>query len=113
MCDALPNALVSVKDVHAQFEAVAPAVRSVKDTHVAACAHYLIAAKAYPEASAVALVSRNIKDFKKTVLAKLGIVLQEPDAFLGGLCLKHQHEVAAAFRSFRLDLTRCAASLGL
>lgn len=38
MCDALPNALVSAIDVQVQFAAVASAVRSVKDTHVAACA---------------------------------------------------------------------------
>lgn len=37
MCDALPNALVSAADVQAQFAVVAFAVRSAKDTHVAAC----------------------------------------------------------------------------
>jgi len=104
MCDALPNALVSVADVQAQFAAVASAVRSAKDTHVAACAHYLIAAKAYPGAAAVALVSRNIRDFKKTALAELGIALQKPDVFLDGLTAAQPVEVATAFRRFRLDL---------
>ncbi|SHI10227.1 PIN domain-containing protein [Pollutimonas bauzanensis] len=105
MCDALPDALVSVADVQAQFEAVASAVRSAKDTHVAACAHYLIAAKAYPDTSAVALVSHNTKDFKKAVLAGLGIALQKPDAFLHGLTVAQPVEVAATFRRFRLDLS--------
>lgn len=105
VCDALPDALVSVADVQAQFEAVASAVRSVKDTHVAACAHYLMAAKAYPGTSAVALVSHNTKDFKKAVLAGLGIALQKPDAFLDGLTVAQPVEVAAAFRRFRLDLS--------
>jgi len=104
MRDALPNALVSVKDVQAQFQAVAPAVRSAKDAHVAACAHYLIAAKAYPGTPAVALVSRNTRDFRKAALAGLGIVLQKPDAFLDGLTAAQPDEVAAAFRRFRLDL---------
>lgn len=105
MCDALPNALVPMSNVRAQFESVAHAVRSAKDTHVAACAHYLIVAKAYPYTSTVALVSRNTKDFKKIELAKLGIVLQKPDAFLAELCLTCSRELAAAFRHFRLDLT--------
>ena len=35
---ALPQAEVSIRDVQARFEAVAPAMRSAKDIHVAACA---------------------------------------------------------------------------
>lgn len=105
MLNALANALVSIKDVQSQFEAVAPAVRSVKDTHVAACALYLIAAQAYPGTQVVALVSRNTKDFKKNALAELGIVLQSPDAFIDNLTLTQPTAVAVAFRRFRLDLT--------
>jgi hypothetical protein len=77
MCDALPNAQVSVADVHSAFEAVASAVRSAKDIHVAACAHYLIAARAYPNALPIALVTRNIKDFKKDALAEPGHCVDE------------------------------------
>lgn len=105
MCDALPNAQVSVADVHSAFEAVASAVRSAKDIHVAACAHYLIAARAYPNALPIALVTRNIKDFKKDALAGLGIVLMRPDDFLDGLTSVQSTDVARAFRSFRLDLS--------
>jgi PIN domain len=36
---ALPHAELPVALVHTQFEAVAPAMRSAKDMHVAACAH--------------------------------------------------------------------------
>lgn len=104
MCEALPNALVSARDVQAQFQAVASAVRSVKDTHVAACAHYLIAAKAYPSPSVVALVSRNTRDFKKAALAGLSIALTKPDVFLDGLTVAQPVAVAAAFRRFRQDL---------
>jgi len=105
MCHALRNALVSTTDVQAQFEAVAPAVRSAKDIHVAACAHYLIATKAYLETPVVSLVTRNTKDFKKAALAELNIALQKPDAFLDGLIAAQAIECAAAFRRFRMDLT--------
>ncbi|PLZ00447.1 PIN domain-containing protein [Burkholderia sp. WAC0059] len=105
MRDALPYAMVAVEDVQAQFQAVAPAVRPVKDTHVAACAHYLIAANAYPGTSPIALVTRNTRDFRKAVLAGLGITMLKPDDFLHGLITTQPDEVAAAFRQFRLDLS--------
>lgn len=38
---ALPQAEVPNTDVQSQFEAVTWAMRSAKDTHVAACAHVL------------------------------------------------------------------------
>ncbi|ALM81633.1 PIN domain-containing protein [Bordetella sp. N] len=104
MSDALPNAMVSKKDVHAQFHSVVGAVRSAKDTHVAACAHCLVAAEAYPGSPVVALVSRNTKDFKKAALAQLGIALHSPDNFLDELTAARPNGVAAAFRRFRLDL---------
>lgn len=90
--------------MQAQFQAVAPAVRSAKDTHVAACAHYLIAGKAYPGTSPITLVTGNTRDFKKAVLANLGIAMLKPDVFLDGLAEAKPQEVAAAFRRFRLDL---------
>lgn len=104
MRDALPNALVGVEDVQAQFEHVAPAVRSAKDFHVAACAFSLIAAQAYRQAKAVALVTRNTRDFRKAELAKFGIALDKPDAFLSALFDADAPGFSAAFRHFRTDL---------
>jgi hypothetical protein len=105
MNGALPNAMVETQDVQAQFEAVALAVRSAKDVHVAACAYHLVATRAYPDSSAITLTSRNIRDFKKEALAKLGIALQKPDDFLDVLCTSNPAEVIAAFQQFRLDIT--------
>lgn len=104
MRDGLPNALVSAQDVQVQFQTVAPAVRSAKDVHVAACAYALIVAEAYADRRAVALVTRNTKDFRKAELLKLGIVLYKPDAFLTALFEAQPQDFAAAFRRFRADL---------
>ena len=104
MCDALPNALVAVEDVQAQFKTVAPAVRSAKDVHVAACAYALHALRAYPGDEVVALVTRNSKDFRKHALTSLGIALRKPDEFLLGLLDTASGEFASAFRRFRMDL---------
>lgn len=104
MCDALPQAMVPVQDVQAQFKAVASAVRSAKDVHVAACAFCLIAADAYPDTAPVMLVTRNTRDFKAAALADLGIVLMRPDVFLEGLVVRQPREAAQALCSFRLDL---------
>ncbi|MDR2215961.1 MAG: PIN domain-containing protein [Nevskiaceae bacterium] len=104
MNGALPNAMVATKDVQAQFKAVESAVRSAKDMHVAACAYHLVATNAYPNSAPVTLVSRNIKDFRKDALAKLGIALQKADDFLDALCASHPTEVGAAFQQFRLDI---------
>lgn len=105
MLDALPHALVAAKDVQPQFASVAHAVRSAKDVHVAACAHYLIAANAYGEGQAVALVTRNTKDFRKGELAKLGIALRKPDKFLAALFQSDPQAFSSAFRHFRTDLS--------
>lgn len=104
MCDALPNALIPVEEVQAQFEAIGAAVNSAKDAHVAACAYHLIAANAYPETDAVVLVTRNTKDFKKGALATLGIALRKPDVFLNGLFELQPRDFAFAFHGFRTDL---------
>lgn len=103
--DKYPIATREATDVQAQFQTGSPAARSAKDTHVAACAHCLIATNAYPDTSPIALVTRNTKDFKKTALAGLGIALMKPDDFLDGLTATQPQDVAAAFRRFRLDLT--------
>lgn len=104
MGDALPTALVASTAVQAQFKAVAHAVNSAKDTHVAACAHYLIAAKSYPAAEAVVLATGNTRDFKKGALAELGIELHKPDAFLNDLFQSDPKGFALAFHHFRMDL---------
>ena len=61
---SLPNAMVDVATVQAQYAVVSNAVRSTKDTHVAACAYALLAIGAYPGRKAINLVSQNTKDFK-------------------------------------------------
>lgn len=104
MCNALPHAMVAAQDVQAQFQTVAPAVRSAKDIHVAACAYYLIAANAYPGTSPVPLLTLNTRDFKTDRLASLGISLMKPDSFLDSLVTRHPQELAQALRLFRLDL---------
>lgn len=71
-----------------------------------ACAYSLVAIRAYPDARAVALVTGNTKDFMKARLAKLGIVLERPDAFLLALFKSQPLEFASAFRRFRADLVR-------
>ncbi|MFT3820372.1 MAG: PIN domain-containing protein [Rubrivivax sp.] len=113
MRDALPNALVSVKAVQAHFGRVAAAVRSAKDLHVAACAYSLAAARAYPHAHAVALITRNTRDFSKAGLARLGIALEKPDAFLTALFQRQPPAFAAAFHRFRTDLTSGPAAAEL
>lgn len=104
MLDALPNALVAAKDVQAQFASVAHAVRSAKDVHVAACARHLISTNAYREGQAVALVTRNTRDFRKGELAKLGIALRKPDEFLAALFQSDPQAFSSAFLHFRTDL---------
>ncbi len=66
----------------AQFEAVAPAMRSANDTHVAARAHAILAQVYYPDSRVVSLVTRNIRDFGVRRLRALGIEVLRPDAFL-------------------------------
>lgn len=104
MRDALPHAWVSKADVQARISAAAHAVRSPKDVHVAACAFSLVASKAYPEATSIALVSRNTSDFRKGALAELGIALHRPDEFLEALLQSRSVDFSTAFRRFRNDL---------
>jgi PIN domain len=60
---AIPQAELPVALVQRQFEAVAPAMRSTKDMHVAACAHALIVGGYYPKSEVVSLVTHNVRDF--------------------------------------------------
>ena len=101
---ALPQAELPMADVQAQFEAVAWAMRSAKNIHVAACAHVLRAHRYYLDAPVVSLVTKNGKDFGIKKLATLGIEVQHPDAFLLGLIAKDEPGMAAAFASLRATL---------
>jgi hypothetical protein len=101
---ALPQAEVPNTDVQSQFEAVAWAMRSAKDTHVAACAHVLRVQHYYPDALAVSLVTKNIRDFGVKKLATLGIEVQRPDTFLLSLITDGERGVAAAFAALRSTL---------
>jgi ribonuclease HII len=79
---SLPHAEIAVAAVDAQVEAVAHAVRSKKDVHVAACAFALVSDHDYPRVKAVSLVTKNIRDFGIRKLAELGVEMSRPDDFL-------------------------------
>ena len=105
---ALPHAEIAVITVQKQFQAVAAAVRSAKDTHVAACAHALVAGAHYRPARVVSLLTNNVRDFHVRKLADLGIVVIRPDAFLIDLCGADAAAVAAAFAALRATLRSAA-----
>ena len=77
MRDALPQAEITTLEVQAQFARVAPAMRSAKDVHVAACAAAILAGDFYPSTQVVSLVTKNIRDFGIRKLAALGIELRQ------------------------------------
>lgn len=110
MCAALPHAEVPTQRVQAQFASVAGAVRSTKDTHVAACARAIVAGEFYPDTPVVSLVTRNIRDFGVRKLAALGIEVQRPDTFLLDRFEQHPESVAAAFAGLRSTLRSAPAS---
>lgn len=92
-----------------QFEAVAAAVRSAKDIHVAACAHSLVAEAAYPRARVVSLLTNNVRGFHVRKLAELGIAAIRPDPFLPDLWGLDAAGVAAAFAALRETLRSAPA----
>jgi hypothetical protein len=104
MRESLPHAEISVATVNTQIAAVAAAVRSKKDVHVAACAHAIVADKHYPQAKAVGLVTKNIRDFSIRKLAELGVEVKRPDDFLLALFEQDAPGVAAAFAALRATL---------
>ena len=104
MRSALPQAEITTRQVQAQFAAVAPAVRSTKDTHVAACARAILAGDYDPDVQVVSLVTRNIRDFGVRKLAALGIEVQQPDAFLLNQFRQDPAAVASAFAALRATL---------
>lgn len=101
---ALPHADILAATVQKQFEAVAAAVRSAKDIHVAACAHALVAEAAYPRARIVSLLTNNVRDFHVRKLAELGIAVIRPDPFFVDLWGQDAAGVAAAFAALRETL---------
>ena len=101
---ALPHADVSVVAVQKQFQAVAAAVRSAKDIHVAACAHALAAGAAYPHARIVSLLTNNVRDFHVRKLTDIGIAVIRPDGFLIDLWGRDAAGLAAAFAALRATL---------
>lgn len=101
---ALPHAEIPTQLVQAQFASVAPAMRSAKDTHVAACARAMLAGDFYPDAQIVSLVTKNIRDFGVRKLATLGIEVLRPDAFLLEHFQQDPATVASAFAALRATL---------
>ncbi len=101
---ALPQAEIPTRQVQVQFANVAPAMRSAKDIHVAACAKAILAGAFYPGTQVVSLVTKNIRDFGVRKLANLGIEVQRPDAFLLEQFQQDPTSVASAFAALRATL---------
>ena len=101
---ALPQADVPTPRVQAQFASVAPAMRSTKDTHVAACARAILTGDFYPNSRVVSLVTRNMRDFGVRKLAALGIEVLRPEAFLLDRFQQDPAAVASAFAALRSTL---------
>ena len=101
---ALPQAEIPTQQVQAQFARVAPAIRSTKDTHVAACAAAILAGDFYPGTQVVNLVTKNIRDFGVHKLASQGIKVLRPDAFLLERLQQEPATVALAFATLRSTL---------
>jgi hypothetical protein len=101
---ALPQAEIPTQQVQAQFAGVAAAMRSAKDTHVAACAAAILAGDFYSSTQVVSLVTKNIRDFGVRKLAALGIEVRQPDAFLLNQFRQDPAAVASAFAALRATL---------
>ena len=106
---ALPQAEIPTQRVQARFASVAPAIRSTKDTHVAACAAAILADGFYPDTRVVSLVTRNTRDFGIRKLAALGIAVQRPDEFLLERFMQDPAAIAAAFAALRSSLRSAPA----
>ncbi|MBS0304729.1 MAG: PIN domain-containing protein [Proteobacteria bacterium] len=101
---ALPQAEIPTRRVQARFASVAPAMRSAKDIHVAACAAAILADGYYPGTQVVSLVTKNTRDFGIRKLAALGIAVQRPDTFLLEQFQQGPTSVASAFAALRATL---------
>lgn len=101
---ALPQAEIPARQLQTQFASVAPAMRSTKDTHVAACAKTILAGDFYPGTQVVSLITKNTRDFGVRKLAALGIEVQRPDVFLLDQFQQDPETVASAFAALRTTL---------
>ena len=101
---ALPQAEIPTQEVQKQFASVAPAMRSTKDIHIAACAAAILAGDFYPGTQVVSLVTKNTRDFGVRKLATLGIDVLRPDAFLLDRFQRDPAAVASAFAALRSTL---------
>lgn len=101
---ALPQAEILTQRVQARFASVAPAMRSAKDTHVAACAAAILADGHYSGTQVVTPVTKNTRDFGIRKLAALGIEVQRPDAFLLDQFRQQPEAVAQALAALRSTL---------
>jgi len=72
-----------------------------KDWHVIAAARAVLAKR--PTAS-VAVVTRNLRDFRRAELRRLGIGLMDPDQLLVRCWDHHREPLSAAFEHMPLDL---------
>ncbi|GAA0753309.1 PIN domain-containing protein [Ideonella azotifigens] len=104
MRTALPEAEIATAQVQAQFSAVATAMRSAKDIHVAACAQAVRIGLSGLDAPVVHLVTHNLRDFGIRKLSALGIKVMRPDVFLTALFEQSPRELASAFASLRATL---------
>ena len=106
---ALPHADIPARKVQAHFAAVAPAMRSAKDMHIAACAQAILVGRYYPNEPLVHVVTKNVRDFGVRKLGDLGIKVTHPDAFLLSLFAQAPVAVATAFESLRHTLRSAPA----
>lgn len=106
---SLPQADIPTKQVQARFAHVAPAMRSAKDIHVAACAAAILADGYYPDTKVINLVTKNTRDFGIRKLAALGIKVQRPDVFLLDQFSQQPVAVAKAFAALRSTLRSAPA----
>ncbi|HSI47507.1 MAG TPA: PIN domain-containing protein [Ideonella sp.] len=104
MRTALPQAEIATARVQAQFSAVAAAMRSAKDIHVAACAQAVRIGLAGIDPPVVNLVTHNLRDFGIRRLSAIGIKVMRQDVFLTSLLEQSPHELASAFASLRSTL---------
>ncbi len=79
-------------------------MRSTKDTHVAACAHAILAGADDLDTRVVSLVTRSIRDFGVRKLAALGITVLRPDAFMLSLYDQNPTAIAPSFAKLRATL---------
>jgi hypothetical protein len=106
---SLPEAEVDAEDVQRELSRARYAVRSMKDAHVAACAMALVPRES---GKMVHLLTKNLKDFRRLALQRLGIDLQHPDGFLSALFVDQAAGFLRAFGAYRGSL-RSGEPLGL